>query len=193
MATQAQIIANQRNAQSSTGPSTPVGIERTKYNASTHGLTGKRTVLANEDPHEFEQLRADLIAEHRPEGVMETYWIDEIAGCMWRLRRAHGYEAVALQNAEAIFTDGKSPAGLAFDRLMKYMNSIQRSLNKALRELRQLQNERRAAAAENARRDLSRRFADRDRRPSRPKPMVAAIGSVLARGAELREPAPDAS
>lgn len=150
MATPSQIAANQRNAQLSTGPATPEGLERTKYNATRHGLTSKQIVLATESADEYDEFRAGLIAGHQPQGPMESYWVDEIAAAMWRLRRARKYEAVALQNAEAIFTEGKSSAGIAFDRLMKYMNSIERSLNKALSELRQIQSERLAAAAARA-------------------------------------------
>lgn len=188
MATPNQIAANQRNAQCSTGPSTPGGIERTKYNATTHGLTSKRIVLPNEDPAEFQQLRADLFAEHRPEGVMELHWVDEIAACTWRLRRARGYEALALKNADAIFTEAKSSAALAFDRLMKYANCIERSLNKALRELRRLKTERRAEVRESANRDLRRSFAAAHSRLPQAKRMAASIGSVLARNADACEP-----
>ena len=46
MASPAQIAANRRNAQRSTGPRSPEGRKAIRLNAVTHGLTAEVIVLA---------------------------------------------------------------------------------------------------------------------------------------------------
>jgi hypothetical protein len=55
MASERQIAANRRNAQSSTGPRTKAGKKRASENALRHGLTSYATVRANE-AERIEQL-----------------------------------------------------------------------------------------------------------------------------------------
>ena len=56
MATAAQIEANRRNAQKSTGPKTDEGKARVRRNAFKHGMTARTImpVLPQEDPKELE-------------------------------------------------------------------------------------------------------------------------------------------
>jgi len=56
MATAAQIDANRRNCQKSTGPNTASGKASARCNAVTHGMTARTImpVLPHEDPKELE-------------------------------------------------------------------------------------------------------------------------------------------
>ena len=49
MATEAQINANRRNAQKSTGPRSPEGKAATSRNALKHGLCAEKHLLVDED------------------------------------------------------------------------------------------------------------------------------------------------
>lgn len=148
MATPSQITANRANAQFCTGPKTEAGIEKSKSNSLKHGLTSKQVVIKGEDPDEYDQFRADVITQYRPEGIVECHWVDEIAAAMWRLRRARAYEAQALsRGADDIFSPDNGPESRAFDRLMRYTGSIERTLKHALKELQTLQKERRERQA----------------------------------------------
>jgi hypothetical protein len=73
MATPAQIQANQRNAQRSTGPRTPDGKAAVAQNRTTHGLTGQFTVLACEDRGAFQELLDSYIAEYEPTTPTEQF------------------------------------------------------------------------------------------------------------------------
>src|SRR5260370_24913320 len=93
MTSQRQIEANRLNAERSTGPRTPDGKERVASNALKHGLTGKRVVLPNEDPEEFDAFRSALWVELGPQGALEEVLADEIVADAWRLRRIPILEA----------------------------------------------------------------------------------------------------
>ncbi len=72
MASPSQILANERNARASTGPSTPEGKTASRRNATRHGLSGIFSVLPHEDHEEFDQLASTLRAEFQPAGDTET-------------------------------------------------------------------------------------------------------------------------
>ena len=66
MATSAQIDANCRNAQSSTGPRTDAGKATASQNAYKHGLRSASPVARGEDPAAWLAFAADVIAEYDP-------------------------------------------------------------------------------------------------------------------------------
>ena len=66
MATEAQIAANQLNAQKSTGPKTPEGRAAVRLNGLKHGLTSATLVIRGEKESDFEDLLDSFEAEHRP-------------------------------------------------------------------------------------------------------------------------------
>src|SRR5437899_6144288 len=74
MATPAQIEANRRNAQKSTGPKT------------AHGRA------AVSDPTEFAKLKQELQAEFCPQGIREQLVFDDLVLAAWRLERARIYD-----------------------------------------------------------------------------------------------------
>ena len=73
MATAAQIEANRRNAQKSTGPKTERGKARARRNAITHGMTARTIlpVLPQEDPKELEDRTQQAIAAMKPRNPLE--------------------------------------------------------------------------------------------------------------------------
>ena len=73
VATAAQIEANRRNAQKSTGPKTERGKARARRNAITHGMTARTIlpVLPQEDPKELEDRTQQAIAAIKPRNPLE--------------------------------------------------------------------------------------------------------------------------
>jgi len=73
MATAAQIEANRRKAQKSTGPKTERGKARARRNAITHGMTARTIlpVLPQEDPKELEDRTQRAIAAMKPRNPLE--------------------------------------------------------------------------------------------------------------------------
>jgi hypothetical protein len=88
MATTAQILANRRNAQKSTGPKSPRGRNDVSKNSEKHGLFARRNVIDSEDQAEFNLHRAKLLDELTPQTPMESILAERIITLTWRLKRA---------------------------------------------------------------------------------------------------------
>ncbi len=71
MASPAQILANQANAQHSTGPRTEEGKAKSSQNHRTHGLSLGVFVLSPEIAPEFRDFEAKLCTEINPQGAAE--------------------------------------------------------------------------------------------------------------------------
>ena len=53
-------------------------------------------IIVGEDADDFDQLRAELMAEHDPQSVLDTELVERLAGILWRLRRVPSFEAAIL-------------------------------------------------------------------------------------------------
>ena len=69
---------------------------RSRLNSRKHGLTAKMLIIVGENADDFDQLRAELMAEHDPQSVLETELVERLAGILWRLRRVPSFEAAIL-------------------------------------------------------------------------------------------------
>ncbi len=88
MATQAQILANRRNAAKSTGPKTADGKAAVAKNATKHGLFAQDNVVISENQAEFNAFRDEMLAELAPAGPMESILAERMVSLTWRLKRA---------------------------------------------------------------------------------------------------------
>ena len=93
MATINQIRANRRNAQKSTGPKSPEGKDRTRFNALVHGLRAESAVIPGEDQAKFDEHLARLSAAWMPQDKMEKSLVEQIAVNQWKLARIDRNEA----------------------------------------------------------------------------------------------------
>jgi len=140
MATAAQIIANQTNAQLSTGPKTAEGKAAVAQNAIRHGLTARNLVIREDEREEFAAFQEELSAELDPQGPIETITFHELLHAAWNLRRFRRLEAESSLGSIDDFTDPQTTAVL--DRLSRYQSRAQRAYYRALAELRTLQTNR---------------------------------------------------
>jgi hypothetical protein len=91
--TPAQIDANRRNAQKSTGPRTAEGKTASSRNRLLHGLRANKHLLLDEEPEEFLSLLKDLYDRFQPVGDGEEKLVLLIASDQWRLDRSIPMEA----------------------------------------------------------------------------------------------------
>jgi hypothetical protein len=107
MATKAQIIANQRNAQNSTGPRSPEGKAVVSQNAVTHGLTAAHNIISSESQADFDLYRDQFLTELAPAGPMESMLAERVVNLSWRLKRS---SLIQNQTIDALSTpDTSSP------------------------------------------------------------------------------------
>src|SRR4029077_4619196 len=87
MATQAQIDANRKNAQKSTGPKSPDGKDVTRFNGLKHGLRAEHVVLPGEDKGAFEAELKSWPDDWNPQPQTRAALVERAASASWRLRR----------------------------------------------------------------------------------------------------------
>ncbi len=87
MATEAQILANRRSAQKSTGPRTSEGKAAVSQNAVKHGLLVRHDVISSESQADFDLYRERILAELAPASPMESMLAERIVSLSWRLKR----------------------------------------------------------------------------------------------------------
>lgn len=151
MSTPAQILANRQNAGKSTGPKTPDGKATVGRNATSHGLSGRFSVLPHESREEYDSLAVRLAAEHAPEGETQAFLVERMVQARWKLARLERLAFLAMeetitapdtpQDPDARLLETLSRGGNVLEKLERYQAATERSFYKALRELRTLQKE----------------------------------------------------
>src|SRR6202167_1483289 len=130
--------ANRRNSRHSTGPRTDSGKQRSSLNALRHGLTAQTAVLPSEDPEAYQRHVQQFLDEFKPATPTETQLVHEIANTAWRLNRIPFLEAELL-------SQNPSPQTLIpqLATLGLHGSRLSRQFQKALEQLREIQEERR--------------------------------------------------
>jgi len=162
MATQAQIDANRRNAQKSTGPRTPAGKARSSRNSLIHGLTAQKHFLSGEDSADLAGLLERFRAEWQPATQTQESLVERMAAAHWRLRHFVALEAgifnltLEMEPLPECFNQQGRTDPLAwafhvncvqgdeFSRLARYEAHLQRDFSRCLRELQKLKADRQA-------------------------------------------------
>ena len=156
---EARLLANQANAQLSTGPRTPEGQAKSSLNAVKTGLTGRTVLLPSDDVAEYERHLAAYAEEFAPVGLLETNLVQSIADTDWRLRRIPALESALFAKGRIEFADLFNEQDLAlrphlidahtFLTYEKQIRNLQlqearltRRREKEIAELRRLQSER---------------------------------------------------
>jgi|SRR5579871_1120296 len=155
MSSEAQIAANRRNAQVSTGPSSSTGKAVSRFNNLKTGIYAKVTVIPGEDASELEQLTHDYHLQFQPANPEQRYLVDSVVHDEWLLRRYRKVESslweYALSSADTQSTGEAYACQLkVFNSLHRRIASVERSYNNTLRQLHQLQADVQSAAENSA-------------------------------------------
>ena len=153
----AQLQANRRNSQKSTGPKTEAGKSRARLNATRHGLTGQFHAFSEEDKAAYDEHCTALMADFNATTYREQSLAISIAEGSWRLSRARAMEnnifAIGMSGPIGDATDGDNPEvhaaicqarvwlqdGNKLQLLTLYESRIRRNIEKDQKELADLQ------------------------------------------------------
>src|SRR5262249_59773483 len=100
---------NRRNSRKSTGPRTPEGKARSRFNAVKHGCRARAPILPGEDPDAFRRRQEAWAEALAPGDVVEQFLIERAAVASWKIERADRVEAArvaeAVRGADAVVRD----------------------------------------------------------------------------------------
>jgi hypothetical protein len=133
MSTRAQRRAARLNSEKSTGPRTETGKSASSLNAVRHGLCSQQALLPGEDAEALSDLSREFHKTSRAVGPQELYCVERMILCYWRMRRIGALEVEILQSTVEEGRDKR----LAL--LIRYETSLQRTYDRAVAELRNLQ------------------------------------------------------
>jgi hypothetical protein len=105
-----QVEANRRNALKSTGPVTPEGKARSRFNALRHGLTAETVIAGLEDAEDYQAFEAAITADYEAETAIERELVLRLASILWRLRRTTGIESALFEQAISDKTNSENSA-----------------------------------------------------------------------------------
>ncbi len=80
--------ANRRNAQKSTGPTSPSGKDKSRFNALKHGMRARLPLLPGEDGGAFRARLDAWTISLEPRDDLERYLVERAVNVSWQLDRA---------------------------------------------------------------------------------------------------------
>ena len=140
MSTEAQVTANQANAQFSTGPKSDAGKAASSRNNLRHGLTGKFQFFGPEESSQFDRFLAELLDEHQPATPTERLLVEKMAEHAWL-----GKRALVLQESVLISSQPLSERKSELALFLRYQTTHDRAFQNSLNQLLKLKAEKRKA------------------------------------------------
>ena len=135
MSTPAQAAASRANGSLSQGPVTQEGKVASSQNAVRHGLRSAAVLIPGEDPAELDRHVAAYVHRFKPADQPERDLVEAMAGARWRLKRLGALEVTLLQDEEL-------PLARALGVVTRYEGQLNRTYDRALQQLQDLQNNR---------------------------------------------------
>jgi hypothetical protein len=149
------------------GPQTQAAKDKVRMNAFKHGFTGQTLIMGEDEAPEYAAFRDEMLQDLAPVGAQEKFLANSITDEAWRLGqiRAHCQNLTAIGAFEGAGGRLIDPAcdpriSAAVDRaiavrsaakelalLSLYMQRTQRSYERCKRELKEMQEERKAKRA----------------------------------------------
>ncbi|MBI4164605.1 MAG: hypothetical protein HY508_02595 [Acidobacteria bacterium] len=140
-----KIAAQRSNARRSTGPSSDAGKARSRWNALRHGAWAGGPAWSDdalraigEDPEEFQNLRASLLAAHGPaDDPLWNLQLEDLARLYWRRRRLDHAWQVLIDRQSELHDRAAALASVSRDGLplLKQLEAADRAIDRKIRLL----------------------------------------------------------
>ena len=88
-----------------TGPRTPQGKERSKFNARKHDLFSKAVLLSDESRPEYDVLLNGFMETFQPQGKVEIVLVQYLVALLWRKRRLIQVETAEIEKKQFLNWD----------------------------------------------------------------------------------------
>jgi hypothetical protein len=180
-----RLAANRANAKLSTGPASPEGKAKSALNAVKTGLTGRTVLLPSEDADAYETHLLQYLEEFAPIGARETELVQSLADTQWRLHRIPSLESGIYALGRMRYAELFSPSetylldayilqqdAKHFGNLHRQESRLRRYYQQDLKELKELQAERKKAEEEQQEQARKKIAA--------PKTLTASVGFEFA-------------
>jgi hypothetical protein len=162
---EAQLRANQANAQNSSGPKSEEGKKRSSLNATRHGLLGQTLHLPEEEMGAYQEFAAAYVKDLAPVGFVEAQLAQSCADLQFRLNRIaaaeHNLFSIGHTEHGDLWETGhpESHTALAFAETLRksadplkllsiYEQRLSRRFAQTLKQLRDMQADRRTREKE---------------------------------------------
>jgi hypothetical protein len=125
-----------------TGPTSPAGKSRSSDNATTHGGTSQKLIVAGERPEDFTNLFTGLLAEFNPETPSARSLVEDFAHAqwfLWRRIRAQNSAEHALYEAQPDPALWTAASFHTLTNMERYRTTAERAFQRAVRNLEHLQ------------------------------------------------------
>lgn len=87
---------SRQNSRKSTGPRSPEGKGRSRYNTVKHGCRARLPILPGEDPEAYQHRLDDWVGKFDPHDAVELYLVERTVHVSWQLDRADRAEVARL-------------------------------------------------------------------------------------------------
>jgi hypothetical protein len=190
------------NGAKSRGPVTPEGRAASSRNSLRHGFTARSVVLPTESQEDFQALLDSYTHQFHPRGGVEMDLIQAMAAARWRLQRMCSIETALLSTEIARRNEDideefenmhdvdrlawvfqkLADHGQTLALLMRYEGALNRSYDRAFKQLLLLQSTRNRTPPNEPKPAVTR--------SPRPTPATPKVGGGLARLSPVPSPAP---
>jgi hypothetical protein len=135
-----KLLANQANAQRSTGPKTPEGKQNSSQNSRKHGFFARQPFPYGEAGNKmwdvYSELYFGIINHYQPIGYMEQLLAEKVATEFIRFSRLLSFEGSYMGEKGAFHCAG-------INRILRFQSAINRQLFQTMVELERMQDKRR--------------------------------------------------
>ena len=194
----AKSAASRANGAKSRGPVTPEGKAASARNSLRHGLTSRAVVLPGEDPEDFDALRDAYAEQFQPATQLEMDLVEAMAVARFRLRRVAIIETHLLvnkilddsdsgpyENDDQNIADAFDQSNASIGLLTRYESSLDRTFDRALKQLQSLQKTR------SARPPAELRNEPEPASPPATSPLTSMPQPAPQPASDVRRPAPE--